>query len=314
MWSPIRQDYWPFKPPGGSLEYLPCIVNKRVAFANSYAHGQRLLRASSHSEQEVRRALEENLWSLWSHFGRGDGCVLHEEPVATWFDTPIPTLPYNAVIRFAAQRDVDRLVKALFAHYQRRGVPFLWIVHPTATPADLVERLRRRGFEEAEACPGMYSVIADLPEAQEPPPGIVICEVGVETDSNALLELVGWRWAVPPEALAKLPQVTRAFAVGAPGSAVRSWLALREGVPVAKVLLHLAAGVAGVYGVVTRPEARGLGLARTLTLRAFGAARREGYEIGVLHSTPMARPMYEKIGFRPRSAFRIFAPPRALHL
>jgi GNAT superfamily N-acetyltransferase len=262
----------------------------------------------------VRRALEENLWSLWSRFGRGDGCVLHEEPDATWFDTPIPTLPYNAVIRFAAQRDVDRRVKALFAHYERRGVPFLWIVHPTATPADLVERLRRHGLEEAEVCPGMYSVLADLPERQERPRDIVTCEVGVETDSNALLELVGWRWAVPQEALAKLPDVTRAFSVGVPGSAVRSWLALRDGVPVAKVLLHLAAGVAGVYGVVTRPEARGLGLARTLTVQAFAAARQEGYELGVLHSTPMARPMYEKMGFRAHSAFRILAPPHALHL
>jgi ribosomal protein S18 acetylase RimI-like enzyme len=265
-------------------------------------------------EHEVRQALEENLWSLWSRFGRGEGCVLHEEPDATWFDTPIPTLPYNGVIRFAAQRNVERRVEALFAHYARRDMPFLWIVHPTATPADLAERLRRRGLEEAEVCPGMYAALADLPEQGDAPGGIAVCEVGVETDSNALLELVGWRWAVPGEALAKLPEVTRAFAVGAPGSAVRSWLALRQGVPVAKVLLHLAAGVAGVYGVVTRPEARGLGLARMLTLHAFAAARREGYELGVLHSTPVARPMYEKIGFRAHSAFRIFAPPRALHL
>jgi GNAT superfamily N-acetyltransferase len=240
--------------------------------------------------------------------------MLHREPDATWFDTPIPTLPYNAVIRFTAQRDVDRRLNALFAHYRARGVPFLWIVHPTAAPADLGERLRERGLEEAEVCPGMYLALVNLPRQQALPRDITISEVGVETDSSALLELVGWRWAVPGQALAKLPQVTRAFAVGAPGSGVRSWLALRDGVPVAKVLLHLAASVAGVYGVVTRPEARGLGLARTLTLRAFEAARREGYELGVLHSTPMARTLYEKIGFRAHANFRIFAPPGALHL
>ena len=270
--------------------------------------------AFNRTDQYVRRGLEENLWSLWSRFGRGDGCMLHQEPDATWFDTPIPTLPYNAVIRFTAQRDVDQRLDALFAHYRARGVPFLWIVHPTAAPADLGERLRERGLEEAEVCPGMYLALVNLPRQQALPRDITISEVGVETDSSALLELVGWRWAVPGQALAKLPQVTRAFAVGAPGSGVRSWLALRDGVPVAKVLLHLAASVAGVYGVVTRPEARGLGLARTLTLRAFEAARREGYELGVLHSTPLARTLYEKIGFRAHANFRIFAPPGALHL
>lgn len=61
---------------------------------------------------DVCRGLEENLWSLWSRFGRGDGCSLHEEHGAAWFDTPIPTLPYNAVIRFTSEHDVDRRIDA----------------------------------------------------------------------------------------------------------------------------------------------------------------------------------------------------------
>jgi len=260
------------------------------------------------------RALEENLWSLWSRFGRGDGCVLHEESDALWFDTPIPTLPYNAVIRFAVEHDVDRRIDALFAHYRKRGVPFLWMVHPGARPLDLAERLCARGMEEAETCPGMSMRLAELPKAKVPPGGFELREVTDETQAARLLELVGWRWAVPPQVLPMLPAVTRAFEVGRPGSVVRSWLAWRDGVPVAKVLLHLAAGAAGVYGVATIPEARGLGLARALTLEAFATARHEGYGLGVLHSTPMARNMYEKIGFRFQADFRIFAPPHALHL
>jgi ribosomal protein S18 acetylase RimI-like enzyme len=82
----------------------------------------------------------------------------------------------------------------------------------------------------------------------------------------------------------------------------------------AKALPHLAAGVAGLYGVVTRPEARGLGHARSLTIHAFSVARHQGYATGVLHSTPMARGLYEKIGCRAYADFRIFAPPRSLHL
>jgi GNAT superfamily N-acetyltransferase len=239
---------------------------------------------------------------------------LHDEYGAVWFDTPIPTLPYNGVIRFTAEHDVDRRIDALFAHYRRRGIPFLWIVHPSARPLDLPERLRARGMEEAETCPGMAINLDDLPPLQPLPDGIAISEVSGETDAGRLLELVGWRWAVPQQARPALAGVTRAFEVGVPGSKIRSWLAWQGGVPVAKALLHLAAGVAGLYGVVTRPEARGLGLARSLTIHAFSVARREGYATGVLHSTPMARGLYEKIGCRAYGDFRIFAPPRTLHL
>jgi hypothetical protein len=167
---------------------------------------------------DVCRGLEENLWSLWSRFGRGDGCSLHEEHGAAWFDTPIPTLPYNAVIRFTSEHDVDRRIDALFAHYSRRGVPFLWIVHPSARPLDLPERLHARGMEEAETCPGMAISLDDLPQQQALPDGIEISEVSDETDAGRLLELVGWRWAVPLQARPALARVTRAFEVGVPGA------------------------------------------------------------------------------------------------
>jgi hypothetical protein len=50
--------------------------------------------------------LEQNLWSMWSRFGRGDGCRLHEREDALWFDTPIATLPNNGVLRFSAEEDL----------------------------------------------------------------------------------------------------------------------------------------------------------------------------------------------------------------
>lgn len=266
------------------------------------------------SDADVCHALEENLWSLWSRFGLGQGCALYDEDGALWFDTPIATLPYNAVIRFDVVSEPDRRIDALFAHYRDREVPFLWIVHPSARPPDLAERLRARGLEEAETCAGMAINLNALPAEPRLPEGVAIREVNDAAEAGELLELVGWRWSVPPDALPKLAAVTSAFEVGVPGSPVRSWLAWRDGVAVAKALIHFAAGVAGLYGVATRPEARGIGLARYLTLHAFSAARDAGYATGVLHSTPMARGLYEKLGCRAYADFRIFAPPRLLHL
>jgi ribosomal protein S18 acetylase RimI-like enzyme len=260
-------------------------------------------------------ALERNLWALWSRFGHGDGCALHDEDGALWFDTPIPTLPYNAVIRFRATAgDADHRIDAIIDHYRRRGVPFLWIVHPSASPPDLGARLARRGLEEAEVCAGMSMALDALPPAAPLPEHVDVHPVTREEDVAALFELIAWRWQIAPEAARELPRVTRAFGVGAPQASVRGWVARRRGVPVAKVVLNVEGGIAGIYGVATKPEARGLGLARLLTLHALEAARLAGCHRAVLHATPMARALYDKIGFRVHAPFAVHAPPQALHL
>jgi len=75
-------------------------------------------------EGVVLDALESNLWAMWSRFGRGDEGALHEHEDALHFDTLIPTLPYNAVLRFNAATDADRQIDAIFEHYRQRDVPF----------------------------------------------------------------------------------------------------------------------------------------------------------------------------------------------
>lgn len=253
-------------------------------------------------------ALEKNLWALWSRFGHGDGCVLHEQIDSLFFDTPIPTLPYNSVIRFCVVADAERRIDAIFEHYRQRDVPFMWIIHPTSQPSDLSERLKARGLEEAELCSGMAMDLRKIAEPATPPNRIEIHEATTH-DIKAILELVEWRWEVPKDDILKLNNIAKAFELGVPKSPIRCWIAFQDGVPVSKVLLNLAAGAAGIYAVATKPEARGLGLARTLTLHALHAARADGYQLGIVHSAEIALSLYKKIGFQTIAPLSLFAPP-----
>ena len=264
-------------------------------------------RIAGFPEDTVLRALEHNLWELWSWFGRGPGCALHDEGDALWFDTPIPTLPYNTVLRFAVTSDFDRRINSIVEHYRRRRVAFLWIVHPSSMPRDLGDRLRKRGLEEVEVCSGMAANLADLPEPPSAPEGFEIHELDNETAANHLFEFAAWRWHVPEEAQPHLKAYIQMLRIGTPSAILRCWMAWREGVPVSKAVLHCAAGAAGIYAVATRPQARGQGLAGTLTLEALRAARQNGYQLGVLHSTPMAEGLYAKLGFCHVAPFKIFA-------
>lgn len=80
-------------------------------------------------------------------------------------------------------------------------------------------------------------------------------------------------------------------------SPLRYFTALQDGVPVATALLFLAAGVAGLYSVVTMPEARRQGLGGAVTLAALRDARSMGYRAGVLGSSEMGQGMYSRLGF-----------------
>ena len=288
-------------------------MSKRHQHVDDQGSADKEGRIAGFLEDTVLRALEHNLWEFWSWFGRGPGCTLYDEGDALWFDTPIPTLPYNTVLRFAVTSDADRRIDSLVQHYRRRRVAFLWMVHPSSMPSDLGERLQKRGLEEVEAISGMAANLADLPEPPSAPEGFEIHELDDETTTSHLLEFAAWRWHVPAEAQPHLNAFNQVFCIGTPSAKIRCWLAWHEGVPVSKAILHCAAGAAGIYAVATKPEARGQGLASTLTLEALRAARQTGYELGVLHSTPIAKRLYAMLGFRPVAPYRIFAS-EAIHL
>ena len=266
------------------------------------------------SQQELVAALQENLWSLWRRFGLGEGCRLHQDDHVLHFDTPITKAPYNTVLRFEVESDPDTRIDQIFEHYRQRDVTPVWLVHPTSKPADLIDRLQARGLIEAEFCPGMCMDLENLPDPGPPPYGVEVFEVSGPEQVREALELVAWRWEVPEDVRACLGRIAKPFRVGEPGSSIRCWLARMDGAPVSKILINLDHGAAGLYGVATKPEARGKGLARYLTLEGFHAARRAGYRLGVLHSTAMARTLYHKLGFREVAPFRVFAAPESFHM
>ncbi len=249
-------------------------------------------------------ALEENLWGLWAHFGRGLDSQLIDTLDLMWFETPIRSLPYNAVMRSRISDEAE--IDARFAHFKAADKPFLWLVHPSAEPADLDQLLEARGFQETEICPGMVIEMSALAPAGPAPEGIQIREVLSGDDVNAMIDFVIWRWDAPEAAAAYLDSVRAQHRIGEPGSPTRVWMAWKDGQPVAKAITYETEGVIGLYGVATRPEARGAGLGRYICLHALHETDAGRGLLGVLHSSPMAVSLYRKMGFREVAPFRLF--------
>jgi ribosomal protein S18 acetylase RimI-like enzyme len=255
-------------------------------------------------------ALESNAWSMFSILGTGEGGRVTASPTRLVVESPIPQPPYNGVWRFydEADRPLDRQVAEVLAPMRDRGVAVMWLVHPTSPPA-VREHLRAEGLVLAEELPGMVADLRCLDPVPAVPESVEVFEASA-AESDEWVHLVSWRYGLDSSTSSYLQQVY----ANAIGGHTRLWIAHVGGEPVSKAALHCGGGVAGIYGVVTAEKGRGRGLATILTLMALHAARDQGFETGVLHSTPMARGLYERLGYRACAVFEVWAEPETLHL
>lgn len=64
--------------------------------------------------------LEANQWEMWPTFGRGPGCALHDEGDALWFENPIPIIPYNGILKFQVEEDVNQRIDNVVVRFRER--------------------------------------------------------------------------------------------------------------------------------------------------------------------------------------------------
>ncbi len=146
--------------------------------------------------------------------------------------------------------NIESEIDARFEHFRAAEKPFLWLIHPTATPSNLPELLECRGFVEAEVCPGMVAKLDALDSAGPKPDGFEIREVLSSEDIHAMVDFVVWRWGAPKATGPYLESIREHHRLGQSGSPTRVWMAWKDGQPLAKAVTHEAAGVIGLYGVL----------------------------------------------------------------
>ncbi len=194
------------------------------------------------------------------------------------------------------------------------GRPFLWWVSAEDRPADLSDRLVGRGIEFLDEVPGMAMDLDDLADqdAAAAPPGFSVAPV---LDAAALTEFHDVLTQGFPEdwtderSAATIMASTHAIALETgflePHGVPSRWIGRVAGRPVTTTRLHTSAGVAGIYAVVTKADARRQGYGQAITRAVLVAARDAGLRIATLQASDAGRRIYERIGFREVCRFRL---------
>ncbi|MEJ3655127.1 GNAT family N-acetyltransferase [Actinomycetes bacterium KLBMP 9759] len=256
-------------------------------------------------EAGLVRVIEGNAAELLMVMGAAGGGQQRDSDGVRWTIGGSPIDYHNAVVAAeltagTADAAIAESLRLMKAH----GVPGSWHVGPSMRPADLGERLLSAGFTRGGAEPGMAVGLADLVEhapAHHPPVEIVRV-----TDDRLLAEwasTLGRGFGEGEKEAQWVAEVYRRLGYGDPW---RHYLGRLDGQAVATTTIFLAAGVAGVYFVMTVPEARRRGIGTAITRSALLKARGSGFEYGVLSSSPAGRSVYAGLGFREYCAIDLY--------
>lgn len=217
-------------------------------------------------------------------------------PELTWIATGLQLPILNSVLLTnLAPESVSEAISEVQAHFKTRRVTMCWCTGPLTRPVELRKYLAAHSFSFAMASPGMAVDLQKINEDVSTPKDLEI----VRVENSQILQ--NWSY-VNQIGYNSSDEVGQAYAdlmlrLGFDQPAVRYYVALLQGEPVASALICLSAGIAGVYNVVTLPAARGQGIGSKLVLKTLHEARAAGYRVAALQSSEVAFNVYRQLGF-----------------
>jgi GNAT superfamily N-acetyltransferase len=218
-----------------------------------------------------------------------DGAEVLERDGLVLSLTNLPEPSLNAAFVAAEPSDPRRALRWAEEEMGGRGHA-LAIDYPVGRWPSLDRAVRDAGLERVDGRPIMVARADALPPI-EAPAGVAIRRVSSGEDALALARVDALAFGTDPSIS------EAAFAPGVLGIEGAIGLVAwgDDGRPVGCAVAHEGAGATGIFGVGVVPGARGRGIGAALTL---AAARAFPGDLAWLLPSEMARPMYERLGFR----------------
>jgi ribosomal protein S18 acetylase RimI-like enzyme len=247
---------------------------------------------------EMLRLVDQNLWEGYRQLvARAPGgemldqdgllCVANRSPSPVIVNTAFRTDP--SIPAAIALEQVD-------AYYAAREHGYC-IYAADHGDSDLEAAAVSRGLEHLVDLPAM--VLDARPAPISPPPGITVEQVTDRAGSLAYAAIMAESFTAPTGELFGEP-------ASLVGPNIGGWIAHVEGEPAAGASIMLSHGIGLITTVGTLEAHRRRGLGDLVTRVAARAAFDRGARFVSLQSSPAGLGVYEGIGFRVVSAYRLY--------
>ena len=269
-------------------------------------------------DAELVEAIETNAAELLMVMGAAGGGVQRDSSGVRWTIGGSPLDYHNAVVAAdLSPETADVTIAESLQLMKDHGVPGTWHVGPTMRPTDLGSRLLAAGFTDGGFEPGMAVELTHLippaarvgqpssadPAITPPPDDLQVTRVLDDDDLAVWEATLGRGFGEGVKDARWVAEIYRREGYRDPW---RHYLGWRDGKPVATTTIFLAGGVAGVYFVMTVPEARRQGIGAAITHAALLEARDTGSEYAVLGSSAAGRSVYSALGFREYCTIQLY--------
>ena len=201
-------------------------------------------------------------------------------------DVPFPLFNLVAGARVGEHAAGD-LTGSVANEFIERGLPWMWWTTPSYTNDELEHVLDIRGLER-EDTPGMY---ADLDRVLEPRIDVEVTQVRVDDQGFGETFIDGF--GLPPFVLEPMRELLGSFSSEEQVVVV----ALVDGEAVGVATGLVVQETIGIYNVTTSADHRGRGIGTAVTGAVMRAGRDRGCANAILHTSPMGRRVYERLGF-----------------
>jgi len=232
---------------------------------------------------------------------------------ATSTGLPVPFLNLALGSQFppgTQERVIEEEVQAVKAFFARRGVPFMWLLSPFASPPNMGKRLKEHGLSQAQyRLPLMVAPLNSPPTYPAPPSQVYSWQAQSRADLQAAstIRRIAFRFK-PGTALTYFEDMAEDWLLGDPA---RLFLAhAEEGAPPAAIgACIMAAGVPGIYVMATLPAWGRRGLGKAVLARILSEAKEEGHALIVLTASAQGYPLYRKFGFEHIFEYEVYRMP-----
>jgi GNAT superfamily N-acetyltransferase len=259
-------------------------------------------------EHEIR-AVADNLLQALQFFGRAraDGEILDIAGASLIF-CGLNYAAFNAAVQARPvegdKAELTRLIRASATQFDSRNLRWTYwlcddfLSRPLRQEAPSI--FGRFGLRPLTEAPGMYA--ANLAPPHRPLPPIEVRPVADERTRAAFADIMSITFEIPHSVSAAVYGMERAWL-----GDFRGYVGYSNGQAVTTAASSVTGAVIGLYSVATLPQYRRLGFAEAIMRKVVEEARAtHGIEHTVLQATPSGFSLYEQMGYRTVTKFRVY--------